>query len=403
MVMRKGFIGLAIAATVFAAVAVTFPLERLVFRMPNSSAGPDGQTLAEALGYPRKARLLVVNSDDTAAHPSFTDGAADVMAFGIVTSTSVIVHDRNDRELRRMADLAQENPAWGVGIHLMLTNEYQNDYPWAPVLSQTEVPSLYNESGLAWEKISEVEVQANPAEVSREFRAQIQKALDSGINLTHIDSHMGTYYRNSRYPGAPANSLRQAAIALAIEFDLPITMNTFDPAAEADMAYLDKVGILRPDTFFGFYELEDINRSLGYEPGNIAGWVRAAIANAIFGLEVPYENQASHQADLPLRLELYLHALAGVTRPGLNHVFMHAAREHGPANATIPAGRNHAPGRDQTVRLGDTAVFSNPAVRDHMAKHSLHLVNYADVRAVQRQWRKQRLETPSRLGSSATD
>ncbi|NQX90470.1 MAG: ChbG/HpnK family deacetylase [Halioglobus sp.] len=361
---------------------------QLIFRMPSMPPGPDGQTLAQELGYPPLARLLVVNSDDTAAHPSFTDGVARVMPLGMVTSTSIIVHDRNDLEIQRFARLADSHPDWGVGIHLMLTNEYQELYPWAPVLSREEVPSLYNEAGLAWEKISDIQLHANPDEVAKEFRAQIQKALDAGINLTHIDSHMGTYYRDSHYPGASISALRQAAIAQAVAFDLPITMNTFDRASQADIEYLDEQGILRPDTFFGFYELEDINRSIGYRKNTIAGWFIARLVNFSLGLEIPYENQMSTESDLPLRLELYLRALKSVTRPGLNHVFMHAAVEHGESNVEIPRGKNHAQGVDRIVRLGDTAVFSNPAVRRFMEQNELYLVNYADVRSVQRSWRK---------------
>ena len=395
--MHRIAAGIAVVAFMITVLVGASAVKLSLFTTPEVIAGPNGITLAEELGYPRDARLLVINSDDTAGHPSFTDGLIKVMALGVVRSTSVIVNDRNDLDLLRVADLAREHPQLGVGIHLSLTNEYQKTNPWSPVLSKAEVPSLYNSEGLAWEKISEVEKYADPAEVKKEFRAQIHKAMGVGIDITHIDSHMGTYYRDSQYPGAQTNGLRQAAIAIAKEFDLPITMNTFDSAAASDIAYLDSLGVLRPDTFFGFYELEDINDGVGYQSRSIRGWIIAIVANLVFGLDVPYTNQSIHDRDLPMRLDLYLDALTGVTRPGLNHFFIHAALEDDVSGSVIPEGKNHAQGMDRIVRLGDTAVFSDPAILDHMKKNQLYIVNYKSVRAVQRRWRSQE---PSELTKS---
>lgn len=79
----------------------------LLFKADKASLSQDGENLAQELGFAKDARLLVVNSDDIGAHRAFTDGTVQLMAHGIVKSTSIIVTDRNDAELDRISALAK--------------------------------------------------------------------------------------------------------------------------------------------------------------------------------------------------------------------------------------------------------------------------------------------------------
>ena len=222
----------------------------IINKVENAPIGANGKNLAQELGFDKTAKLLVVNSDDTGGHPTFTDGVIEVMEFGLVKSTSIIVHDRNDEEIKRIASLANQHPEWGIGIHLCLNNEYQEEYPWTPVLPKEIVPTLYNENGLAWEKVSEVEQFVNPEHAQLEYEAQIEKAIRLGIKPTHIDSHMGTAYVNSKYEGASTNGLRDAAIAVAEKYNLPMTVNPYDKNSEESIRKIDQLKIIRPDVFF---------------------------------------------------------------------------------------------------------------------------------------------------------
>ena len=371
------------------AVVVCLPstglLEGLIWRMERTPAGPTGKTLAEELGFAADARLLVVNSDDSCAHRAFTLGLEEVAPHGLVRSTSVIVHDRNDDELNRIAELADDHPDLSIGVHLMLTNEYQDRYPWAPVLSPAEVPTLYNPSGRAWETITEVEDHVDPREAEREFIAQIERALAAGIDVSHLDSHMGTVYRPSRFPGADEDGLTQAAIRSAERFDLPLTLSTFDQRLEPSMRVMDAEKLIRPDTFFGFYELEEMNSHLGYEGPAIQKGITAWVVHSLFELELPYVNQVDVSSDVPIRMAIYQKTLKNLAKPGLNHFFMHAAMEE--PGGPIPSGLNHAEGVDRIVRLGDTAVWSSPQMTAFLHKQGFELVNYRQVRDVQRRWR----------------
>jgi hypothetical protein len=252
--MKKALYIFAVLLAVFVLVMNVPPslFQGFVYRMAPPPFGPNGKNLAQELGFEKDVKLLVVNSDDTGASPTFTDGILKVVPVGIVRSTSVIVHNRNNQELTRIAKITKKHKDWGVGIHLMLTNEYRDGYPCAPVLPKSLVPKLYNDKGLAWEKISEVETNVNPTQAEMEFSAQTDKALRAGIKLTHIESHMGTYYRQSSYNEKHPDGLLRAAAAVAEKYNLPITMNGYDANTKTVIDYLVDHHIIRPDTLFGF-------------------------------------------------------------------------------------------------------------------------------------------------------
>ena len=165
-----------------------------------------------------------------------------------------MAHDRNDVELQSIAEISNENPEWGFGIHLWLTNEYQENCEWKTVLPQGEVPSLYNNKGLSCETIAEVEQYVDPKHAVLELEAQIRKAIDVGIKLPRIDSHMGTVYRASRFPGAHPDCLRRAAITVAEKYRLPMTANTFDKDSAASIERVKRHG--EPDGIQGEQDLE---------------------------------------------------------------------------------------------------------------------------------------------------
>jgi hypothetical protein len=56
---------------------------------------------------------------------------------------------------------------------------------------------------------------------------------------------------------------------------------------------------------------------------------------------LPYKNQPTHEAGIPIRMAILKVALTRVTRPGLNHFYMHAAAERNTPEGKIPEGRHH--------------------------------------------------------------
>lgn len=89
-------------------------------------------------------------------------------------------------------EILKAHPEIAVGIHLTLNSEWQN-YKWGPVLGKTAVPSLVDSNGYFFATHAEFNAHAIKVdEVEKELRAQIQRALQSGVKIDYLDYHMGT-------------------------------------------------------------------------------------------------------------------------------------------------------------------------------------------------------------------
>ena len=150
------------------------------------------KTLAERLGYPRDAKLLIVHADDLGMAHSVN--AATIKAFetGLVNSGSIMVPCP---WLSEIAAYARNNPGADLGLHLTLTSEWTS-FRWGPVMSSNRVKSLIDKDGFFLLTERDAAAQADPKEVELEINAQIERARAVGIQPTHLDSHMGTLYQN---------------------------------------------------------------------------------------------------------------------------------------------------------------------------------------------------------------
>jgi predicted glycoside hydrolase/deacetylase ChbG (UPF0249 family) len=89
-------------------------------------------------------------------------------------------------------DILKQHPEISVGIHLTLNAEWQN-YRWGPIAGKDRVPSLVDENGYFFPSRTAFFAN-NPKteEIEIELRAQIERAINSGIKISYVDYHMGT-------------------------------------------------------------------------------------------------------------------------------------------------------------------------------------------------------------------
>jgi predicted glycoside hydrolase/deacetylase ChbG (UPF0249 family) len=146
------------------------------------------QTVQERLGYPANSRLLVIHADDFGMAHTVNTAIIDALEHHWVTSASILVPCPWFPEVARWA---KAHPDADLGIHLALNSEW-NDFRWGPVASTDKVPSLLDAQGYLPLDTPEVQKNAKMAEVETELRAQIDRAREFGINITHLDAHMGT-------------------------------------------------------------------------------------------------------------------------------------------------------------------------------------------------------------------
>lgn len=166
----------------------TFASFAVVVFLLASSAIAQQRSLAERLGYPKDARLLIIQSDLAMMHA--TDRAAfEALEKNWITSATIIVPCPWFAEA---AAFARAHPG-DYGLHLALNSEWE-PYRWGPVSPRALVPSLVGEDGYFPPLTSDVVAHAKAEDVERELRAQIEKARAAGIKVTHLDAHMETLW-----------------------------------------------------------------------------------------------------------------------------------------------------------------------------------------------------------------
>lgn len=141
--------------------------------------------MAEALPI----RMLVTHHDDLGGSHSANTAFVELFDMGVVTSGSVMVPCAWFPE---MAAIARERPDLDIGVHLTLTAEFPG-FRWRP-LTGVKRNGLTDESGFFWSSVADARA-ADLKAVEEELRAQIETALEAGIDATHLDAHMGTAWQ----------------------------------------------------------------------------------------------------------------------------------------------------------------------------------------------------------------
>ena len=199
----------------------------------------NGPSLAERLGFSPTDIVLIVNGDDVGVSHAANMATIASLEQGLMTSATIMVPCPWFPEI---AQYAREHPEADFGLHLVHTSEWKG-MKWGPVSGRTVVPGLVDPQGYLWPDIQQLYSHGTPEEAGIEARAQIRKALDAGIDVTHLDSHMGAL----QYADPWFQIYRQ----LATEFDLPIRMGSQAALASIgaghQRAQLDADGIVYPD------------------------------------------------------------------------------------------------------------------------------------------------------------
>jgi predicted glycoside hydrolase/deacetylase ChbG (UPF0249 family) len=157
-------------------------------------------------------KLLLIRCDDIGMSHSVNMAAKELIDAGLIFSVSVMVPCAWFDEA---VSLLKDNSEIAVGIHLTLNAEWKN-YKWGPVAGKSLVPSLVDSLGYFFP--SRAAFFANnpePEEVEIELRAQIEKAIKSGLKISYLDYHMGT--------AVDRPDLRKIVEKLADEFKLGVS------------------------------------------------------------------------------------------------------------------------------------------------------------------------------------
>jgi predicted glycoside hydrolase/deacetylase ChbG (UPF0249 family) len=284
------------------------------------------KTVAERLGYPADAKLVIVHGDDLGMAHSVNEATIKAFSSGLVNSGSIMMPCSWVPEI---AAYARSNPHADLGLHLTLTSEWQK-YRWRPLLAGSSVTSLLDQDGYLYLTEREAAANAKISEAEKEIRAQIERAAKLGIRPTHLDSHMGTLYQTKE--------LFEMFVRVARENKLPIRVSR---DMSGRMPFLSEV--VKPEEIF-------IDNIISIEPSVTAeGWA-----------------------------DYYTNELKKLT-PGLTELVIHIAYD----DAEMKAVTFDHPNWGAAWRQRDFDFFTSNAFRKVLEENHIKLITYRDLQKLQ--------------------
>ena len=129
-------------------------------------------------------KKLIINADDFGLHSAVNQAVLRGFTTGCITSASLMA---GGAAFDEAVTIAKANPGLGIGAHLTLV-------AGRPVLDPGRVPTLIDKEGAFAEAYplllkNLLQGRVRRQEIYCELRAQVQKIIDSGLKLTHFDSH----------------------------------------------------------------------------------------------------------------------------------------------------------------------------------------------------------------------
>jgi predicted glycoside hydrolase/deacetylase ChbG (UPF0249 family) len=300
--------------------SVAFGLAMLFICAPLAAAEPQGK------------RYVIIHADDAGMSHSVNMATIEAMEQGIVSSASIMVPCPWFKEI---AAYAKAHPEKDFGIHLTLNCEWSN-YRWGPVAPRDNVPGLVDPEGYLWGGVPEVARNAKAAEVETELRAQVRRALEFGVPITHLDTHMGAVVSRP--------DLVEVYVKLGIEFNVPVF-------------FIRSLNV-------GAAALDPQIRARGLELVKQLDLHRLPVLDTM----TQYYSGESYET----KKKMYLKAIEE-TKPGVRYLIVHCGYNNEELQAITSSSQ---------IRDNDRRAFTDPDMIEAVKKSGVEVVSWKQVRAM---------------------
>jgi len=282
------------------------------------------KNLAELLGYPKDTKLLIIHADDMGLSNSVNTACIKAFDNKGITSGSIMTPCpwAND-----MIAYAKDHPGMDVGIHLTLTAEWEL-YKWGGITSSDQITSLLDSNNYFYPSVEELGKKVKAPEAEKEMKAQIDKVIKAGVQLTHIDTHMGSVLANPE--------LIKIYLNLSEIYHLPVLFSR---------AYLS-------------WFPPEIAKSLGS---------KVFLLDNLFMLDA--------KSETPNWIDAYKTALETL-KPGLNQMIVHLAIDNDEMKAICKGHNDYG----SAWRQHDLDLVTSPEFKDLLKQNHVVLIGWKQIR-----------------------
>jgi chitin disaccharide deacetylase len=290
--------------------------------------------LLKKLGYSSTDRLVIIHVDDVGMCHASLQGFIDLWEFGTISSGAVMVPCP---WFPATAEWACQNPGVDLGVHGTVNSEWDG-YRWGPVSTREQASGLIDAEGYFHKREPAVWDNADPEAVRIEVESQAERALAAGIDVTHIDTHMGTI-TNPKFIGGYLQALTR--------FQVPGLLPRQDAAGFMALGFSEEeatiyAAMIQQLEEQGFPMIDGIDLLSLEDPANQIEATKQKLSN------------------LP----------AGIT-----HFLMHPAIDTPELRAIAP---------DWECRVANYKAFMSQEIKDFLRNDGIQLIGYRAIRNVMR-------------------
>jgi predicted glycoside hydrolase/deacetylase ChbG (UPF0249 family) len=286
------------------------------------------------LGLTAGDRAILFHADDIGNMQSSLDAYRELLFAGQLSSASTMVSCSWFPATAEFCRAQVSHPNLDMGVHLTLTSEWDS-YRWGPVTSRDPRSGLVDEEGYFHRTSAAVQELADLDALSLELRAQIERALAAGIDVTHVDSHMFTLFHPR---------LVDIYIDLALAFSVPPFLPRASiPGLKRHISPSQEQALL----------------------SCVPTWEDRGLPLFDDAFVMPLDNAYDRMGQLRTRL--------AALEPGLTYLVFHPTKES-------PELREAVSEQDWPCRVADYEIFLSTAVRDAARENGLHVIDWRTLR-----------------------